>query len=47
MKNSIRLNLLKKIGFKRLGSSFISNFGFLWLLTEPGALFFPEKLNFG
>lgn len=47
MKNSIRLNLLKKIGFKRLGSSFINNFGFLWLLTEPGALFFPEKLNFG
>lgn len=47
MKNSIRLNLLKKIGYKRLGSSFISNFGFLWLLTEAGALFFPEKLNFG
>jgi len=47
MKNSIYLNLLKKVGLKRLGSSFISNFGLLWLLIEPGALFFPEKLNFG
>lgn len=47
MENSVYLNLLKKVGLKRLISSFISNFGFLWLLTEPGALFFPEKLNFG
>ena len=47
MKNIIYLNLLRKVGLKRLGSSFISNFGFLWLLIEPGALFFPEKLNFG
>lgn len=41
------LKLLTKVGFKRLGSSFISNFGLLWLLIEPAALFFPEKLNFG
>lgn len=47
MENSIYLNLLQKLGLKRLSNSFISNFGFLWLLTEPGALFFPEKLNFG
>ncbi|MBW4538750.1 MAG: hypothetical protein KME43_06325 [Myxacorys chilensis ATA2-1-KO14] len=47
MKNSIYLNLFKKVGLKRLGSSFINNFGLLWLLTEPGALFFPEKLSFG
>ena len=47
MKNSIYLNLLKNVGLKRLSSSFVSNFGFLWLLIEPGALFFPEKLNFG
>ena len=47
MKNIIYLNLFKKVGLKRLGSSFISNFGFLWLLIEPGALFFPEKLDFG
>jgi Domain of unknown function (DUF6430) len=47
MGSNIYLILLKKVGLKRLGSSFISNFGLLWLLTEPGALFFPEKLNFG
>ncbi|WP_155084547.1 macro domain-containing protein [Cyanobacterium aponinum] len=41
------LKLLTKVGFKRLGISFISNFGLLWLLIEPAALFFPEKLNFG
>jgi hypothetical protein len=47
MENTAYLTLLKKVGLKRLGSSFMSSFGFLWLLTEPGALFFPEKLNFG
>lgn len=41
------LGLLKKIGFNRLFGSFIGNFGFLWLLAEPGALFFPEQLDFG
>jgi hypothetical protein len=47
MKIITYLNALKRVGFKRIGNSFISNFGFLWLITEPGALFFPEKLNFG
>jgi hypothetical protein len=43
----IKLQILKKVGFKRLRDSFISNFGLFWLFTEPSALFFPEKLNFG
>jgi hypothetical protein len=47
MKNITYFNLLKNVGLKRIGSSFVSSFGFLWLITEPGALFFPEKLNFG
>lgn len=47
MKIRIYLTFLKKVGLKRISSSFVSNFGFLWLLTEPGALFFPEKLDFG
>jgi hypothetical protein len=47
MGSNVYLILLKKVGLKRLGSSFISNFGLLWLLIEPGALFFAEKLNFG
>lgn len=29
------------------GNSFLSIFGLLWLLIEPGALFFPQYLNFG
>lgn len=41
------LKLLTTIGFKRLASSFISMFGLLWLFLEPGALFFPQYLNFG
>jgi Domain of unknown function (DUF6430) len=47
MKNVIYLTLLKNVGLKRLWDSFISSFGLLWLLIEPGALFFPEKLNIG
>jgi hypothetical protein len=47
MKADIYFKLLAKIGYKRLGESFVRNFGLLWLLLEPGALFFPEKLNFG
>jgi len=47
MKIGFYFSQLKKVGFKRLSSSFVSNFGLLWLLIEPGALFFPEKLNFG
>lgn len=43
----IYLQLLTQIGLKRIGSSFISAFGLLWLLIEPGALFFPQYLNFG
>jgi hypothetical protein len=47
MKSITYFNVLRKVGFKRIVNSFVSNFGFLWLITEPGALFFPEKLNFG
>jgi site-specific recombinase XerD len=39
--------LLKKVGYKRLGLSFLGNFGFLWLLFEPLGLFVPNKLDFG
>lgn len=39
--------LFTKVALKELGKSFISNFGLLWLLIEPAALFFPKKLNFG
>lgn len=39
--------LLTQIGLRRIGRSFLSIFGLLWLLIEPGALFFPENLNFG
>ncbi|AOY80791.2 DUF6430 domain-containing protein [Moorena producens JHB] len=41
------LKLLTQVGLKRIGSSFISIFGLLWLSIEPAALFFPESLNFG
>jgi Domain of unknown function (DUF6430) len=41
------LKILTTVGLKRLGSSFIGIFGFIWLLIEPGALFFPQYLNFG
>jgi hypothetical protein len=41
------LKLLTQVGLRRLASSFISIFGLLWLLIEPGALFFPQYLNFG
>jgi Domain of unknown function (DUF6430) len=47
MRFDVYRKLLAKIGLKRIGESFVSNFGLLWLLLEPGALFFPEKLNFG
>jgi hypothetical protein len=47
MKFNSYCKLLTKIGFRRIGDSFIKNLGLLWLLLEPGALFFPEKLNFG
>jgi len=41
------LKLLTQVGLRRIASSFISIFGLLWLLIEPGALFFPQYLNFG
>lgn len=47
MKTDVYLKLISRIRFIRIGNSFISNFGLLWLLVEPAALFFPEKLNFG
>lgn len=47
MRARIYYKLLTEIGFKRIGDSFIRSFGLLWLLLEPGALFFPEKINFG
>ena len=43
----IYLQILITVGLKRLGISFISIFGFLWLLTEPLGLFFPNTLSFG
>jgi hypothetical protein len=43
----VYLQLLTQIGFRRIASSFLSVFGFLWLLIEPGAFFFPQYLNFG
>ncbi len=47
METDVYLKLLSQISFRRIAGSFITNFGLLWLLLEPGALFFPEKLNFG
>jgi hypothetical protein len=41
------IKIFTKVGLKRLGSSFVSNFGFLWLLIEPTTLFLAEKLNLG
>ena len=47
MVNFIYLKLLRKVGYQRIFSSFISYFGLLWLLIEPAALFLPDKLSFG
>lgn len=41
------LQILITVGLQRLGISFITIFGFLWLLTEPLGLFFPNTLSFG
>lgn len=43
----LHLKLLTQVGLRRIVSSFISIFGLLWLFIEPGALFFPQYLNFG
>jgi hypothetical protein len=39
--------LFKKVGYKRLLTSFSSIFGGFWLFLEPASFFFPEKLKFG
>lgn len=44
---NIHLNLFKKIGFKRLLTSFSSIFGLIWLFLEPASFLVPEKLNYG
>ncbi|NER99137.1 MAG: hypothetical protein F6J86_35830 [Symploca sp. SIO1B1] len=43
----VYLKFLTQVSFRRIGSSFLSIFGLLWLLIEPGAFFFPQYLNFG
>lgn len=43
----VYLKLLTQVGLRRIGSSFLSIFGLLWLSIEPAALFFPQYLNFG
>lgn len=44
---AMRFKHLITINYKRLGSTFLSIFGFLWLFIEPGGLFFPQWLNWG
>lgn len=39
--------LLAFINFKRLGVTFASIFGSIWLFLEPAGLFLPEWLNWG
>ena len=43
----ILFKLFKKVGYKRLLTSFSSIFGGFWLFLEPASFFFPEKLKFG
>ena len=43
----ISITLFKKVGHKRLLTSFSSLFGGFWLFIEPASFFFPEKLKFG
>jgi hypothetical protein len=40
-------NLLTSIKFKRLGVTFASIFGLIWLFLEPAGLFVPKWLNWG
>lgn len=47
MNSSVYFKILATVGFKRLVSSFMVVFGFLWLLIEPASLFFPDKIEFG
>lgn len=39
--------LLASISIRKIILSFVSIFGVIWLLIEPGGLFFPEWLNWG
>jgi Domain of unknown function (DUF6430) len=41
------LKLLNSIKLKRLGVTFVSIFGSIWLFLEPAGLFLPEWLNWG
>lgn len=41
------LKLLTQVRLRQIGISFLNVFGLLWLLIEPGTLFFPQYLNFG
>ena len=41
------LKLLTSINFKRLGVTFASIFGLIWLFLEPAGIFLPEWLNWG
>jgi hypothetical protein len=47
MRTPTYFKLFRTVGFKRLISSFMIVFGFLWLLIEPAALFFPGNLELG
>lgn len=40
-------NFLASIKLKRLGVTFASIFGLIWLFLEPAGLFLPEWLNWG
>ena len=47
MNISTFFKLLTATKFKRLGKTFVSIFGLVWLFVEPGGLFLPEWLNWG
>lgn len=44
---TMRLKRLLSINYRRLGATFLSIFGLLWLFIEPGGLFLPQWLNWG
>lgn len=41
------VKLLTAAQARRVGTSFVSYFGLLWLFIEPAGLFLPEKLDWG
>jgi hypothetical protein len=47
MKISVFFKAFVTVGLSRLAKSFIAIFGFLWLLIEPVALFFPDQIQHG